>query len=146
MKVFTPYHWSSDQWLYYGLEDRDSIPGRARDLSLHHRVQTHSEAHPASYSTVTGNPFPSVKGGGCEGDHSHPSSAELKYARSYTSTPPHIFIAWCLIKQRIPLHRVIVILAQGQIYFHLTFNTCSVYVTEWLLGIFVQQISCCYGN
>jgi len=39
----------SVQWLGYGLDDRRSIPGRGRDLSLCHRIKTGSEAHPASY-------------------------------------------------------------------------------------------------
>jgi hypothetical protein len=29
-----------------------------------------------------------------------PSGAEFKNAWSYTSTPPYVFIAWCLIKHR----------------------------------------------
>jgi len=40
--------------------------------------------------------FPRVKGPGREADHSAPSSAEVKNAWSYTSTPPHVFKAWCL--------------------------------------------------
>jgi hypothetical protein len=43
-----------------------------------------------------------------EADHSPPSSAEVKNARSYTSTPQYAFMAWCSIK------------AQGQLYFYLT--------------------------
>jgi hypothetical protein len=41
----------SVQWLGYGLDDRNSIPDRVDDgiFSLCHRVQTGSEAHPASY-------------------------------------------------------------------------------------------------
>jgi hypothetical protein len=35
-----------------------------------------------------------------EADHSPPSSAEVKNAWSYTSTPPYVFIAWCLVKHR----------------------------------------------
>jgi hypothetical protein len=32
--------------------------------------------------------------------HSLPSSAEIKNAWSYVSTPPYVFMAWCLIKHR----------------------------------------------
>jgi hypothetical protein len=40
-----------------------------------------------------------VKRPGCEADHSPPSSAEVKNAWSYTSTPQYVFMAWCLVKQ-----------------------------------------------
>jgi hypothetical protein len=33
-----------------------------------------------------------------------PSTAEVKKAWSYTSTPPYVFMAWCLNKYRIRLH------------------------------------------
>jgi hypothetical protein len=36
---------------------------------------------------------------GHEANHS-PSSAEIKNAWSYTSTSPHVFMVWCLIKQK----------------------------------------------
>jgi hypothetical protein len=36
-----------------------------------------------------------------ESDHSPPSSAEVKNAWSYTSTPPYVFMAWCLVKHGI---------------------------------------------
>jgi hypothetical protein len=35
-----------------------------------------------------------------EADHLPPSSAEVKNAWSYTSTPPYVFMAWCLVKHR----------------------------------------------
>jgi len=34
------------------------------------------------------------------GDHSPPSSAEIKNAWSYTSTSPYTFMAWCSIKNK----------------------------------------------
>jgi hypothetical protein len=45
-----------------------------------------------------------VKRLGREADHSHPSSAEVKIAWQYTSTPQYAFMAWCSVK------------AQGQLY------------------------------
>jgi hypothetical protein len=39
-----------------------------------------------------------VKWPGCEADHSAPSSAKVKNAWSYTSTPPHIFMALHIVK------------------------------------------------
>jgi hypothetical protein len=41
-----------------------------------------------------------VKRPGREADHSSPSSAEVKNAWSYTSTPQYVFMAWCLVKHR----------------------------------------------
>jgi hypothetical protein len=41
-----------------------------------------------------------VKRPGREADHSPPSSAEVKNAWSYTSTPKYVFMAWCLVKHR----------------------------------------------
>jgi hypothetical protein len=35
-----------------------------------------------------------------EADHSPPSSAKVKNAWSYTSTPEYVFMAWCLVKHR----------------------------------------------
>jgi hypothetical protein len=40
-----------------------------------------------------------IKRLGCEADHSPPSSAKVKNAWSYNSTPPFIFKARCLSKQ-----------------------------------------------
>jgi hypothetical protein len=43
-------------------------------------------------------PFPGVKRPAREANHSPQSSAEVKKAWSYTSTPQYVFIAWCLFK------------------------------------------------
>jgi hypothetical protein len=39
-----------------------------------------------------------LKRPGCEADHSLPSTDEVKNLSSCTSTPPYIFMMWCLIK------------------------------------------------
>jgi len=49
------------------------VPARAGDFSLHHRVQTGSEAHPASYPMGTRGSFLGDKVAGHEADHSLPS-------------------------------------------------------------------------
>jgi hypothetical protein len=41
-----------------------------------------------------------LKQPGREADHSPPSSAEVKNAWSYSSTPQYDFMAWCLVKHR----------------------------------------------
>jgi hypothetical protein len=44
-----------------------------------------------------------------EAEQSPPSSAEVKNARSYISTPQYVFMASCLIKQEKILHCVVLI-------------------------------------
>jgi hypothetical protein len=72
------------------MDDRASIPGRDSNgiLSLCHRVQAGSGAHPASYPMGT---WDSCSGGKAAGrrkaDHSRASSAEVKNAWNYTYTP-----------------------------------------------------------
>jgi hypothetical protein len=34
-----------------------------------------------------------------EDGHSYLSDVKVKHARNYTSTPPYVLMAWCLIKQ-----------------------------------------------
>jgi hypothetical protein len=65
-----------------GLYDRVSIPGGGSNgiFSLHHRIQTVPEAHPASYPSGTEALTPGVKGPYCEADHSPPFSADVKNA------------------------------------------------------------------
>jgi hypothetical protein len=55
-----------------------------------------SQPHPAFSSVGTGALSPELKRWG-EADHSHPSSTEIKNGENYTSTPPYVFLAWCLI-------------------------------------------------
>jgi hypothetical protein len=47
-----------------------------------------------------------LKWPGDEANHSPPSKAEVRNEWSYNSTPPYVFMAWCLIKQRIHFHGV----------------------------------------
>jgi hypothetical protein len=51
--------------------------------------------------------FPGIKRPGREADHSPPSGADVKNAWSYTSTPPYVFVTWCLFKHRIRLRGVV---------------------------------------
>jgi hypothetical protein len=90
--------------LRYGLDDRGSrvrLPEGAGNFSLHHRVQNGSGAHPASYQIGTGGFFPGVKRPGRESDHSPPSTAEVKNAWSYASTPQYVVMAWCVVKHNV---------------------------------------------
>jgi hypothetical protein len=41
-----------------------------------------------------------VKQPGHEADHTPPSSADVKNARNYTSTPQYAFVAWCSVKKK----------------------------------------------
>jgi hypothetical protein len=81
-------------WLRAGRpRDRSSSPCRVKNL-LH--VQTDSGAHPVSYPMSTGDFFLGVKRQGREADHSPPTSAEVNKMWIYTSTPPYVFMAYCL--------------------------------------------------
>jgi disulfide bond formation protein DsbB len=75
------------------------------NFSLHHRVQTGSGAHPASYPVSTRGSFPGGKWLGSE-VNSPPSCAEVNNAWSYTSFPQYAFMTWYSVK------------AQGQIYLY----------------------------
>jgi hypothetical protein len=83
------------------------VPVVAGNFSLHHRVQTCSGSYPASYQMGTRDFSMWIKRPGREADHSPLSSAEVKNAWSYTSTPPSAFMSWCWVK------------AQGQLYLYL---------------------------
>jgi hypothetical protein len=80
----------------YELDGWGWIPGRGKNVSLLHSVQTSSGAHAASYTMSTGGSFPGVKRLGHEADHSPPASAEVK---NDGVIPPlrHVFMAHCLI-------------------------------------------------
>jgi hypothetical protein len=47
------------------------------------------------------NGYQKVKRPGREADHSPPSSAEVKNARNYISTPQYAFMAWCSVKAQV---------------------------------------------
>jgi hypothetical protein len=65
---FWPRHWTISK-MCYGLDDRSSIPGRGNVgiFSFRHRIQTDSEAHPASYPMGTGDSYPGTKAAGAWG-------------------------------------------------------------------------------
>jgi hypothetical protein len=61
------YNISVGMALSYGMDDRDSkvwFPAGAGNLSLHHRVDTGSGAHPAFYPMGTGGSFHGGKAAG----------------------------------------------------------------------------------
>jgi len=75
------------------------VPGGAGNFSPHHRVQNGSGALQASYPMgIKGALSLGVKRRGGEADHSSPSSAEVKKAWSYTSTPQYALLVWCSVK------------------------------------------------
>jgi hypothetical protein len=75
------------QWYNPGLRRFETRQG-AGNFSLHHRVQTVSGALPASYRMGTRGSFPGENRTGREAEHSPSSSAEVKNALRYSSTPP----------------------------------------------------------
>jgi hypothetical protein len=73
----------------------------AGNFSLNHCIWNGPGVHPASYPMGTRVALSlGVKRPGREADHSHSSSAEVKNAWSYTSTPQYAFMAQCLVKHR----------------------------------------------
>jgi hypothetical protein len=58
---------------------------------------------------VTGALSLGIKWPGHEAEHTLPSSAEVKNVWSCISTPPYVFLAWWLVKQRICLNGVVLI-------------------------------------
>jgi hypothetical protein len=75
----------------YGLDGRGSrvrFPAGVGNFSLHHRVQNGLGPTQPSIQWVQGAFSLGVKRPGHEADHSPPSSAEVKNAWNYTSTPP----------------------------------------------------------
>jgi hypothetical protein len=79
------------QWYSAGLWAGWSVvrfPAGAGNFSLHHRVQTGSGAHPASYPVGTSGSFPGVKWPGREDDHWPLPRTEVENVWSYTSTTP----------------------------------------------------------
>jgi hypothetical protein len=62
-----------------------------------------SGAHSASYPLARGAFYAGVKRPRRGTDHSQPSSVEVKNAWNYISTPPYIFMAWCLINHDVVL-------------------------------------------
>jgi hypothetical protein len=72
----------------YILDDRCSISAEAKDFSSNLCVQTSSGAHPASYPTGTGGPFPGGEARrGRDADHSPHLVPRSRMSRSYTSSP-----------------------------------------------------------
>jgi hypothetical protein len=67
---------------------------------------------------------PGVKRQGHEANHSPPTSAQVKKKVIYTSIPPYVFMAHCLIS-----------LAQEQLLLsHTVFNLKGVCVQQWCLS------------
>jgi len=74
--------------------------------SLCHCIQTSSRVYSNSYplGTREWGIIPEVKWPACEADQSSLSSAKVKKACGYTSTPQYVFMVWCLMKQEICVH------------------------------------------
>jgi hypothetical protein len=56
-----------------------------------------SGAHPFSHPVGARTVSPGVKCPGHEAEYSPPSSAKVKNAWRYTSTPLYVLMAWCLL-------------------------------------------------
>jgi hypothetical protein len=79
--------------------DSGSIPCRGWDFFFFIAASGPALGHterPVQW--VSGAVSPDVKRPRREADHSPASTAEVKNAWSYTSTPPYVFMAWYLVK------------------------------------------------
>jgi hypothetical protein len=74
-----------------------SDPQQGRFSSLYN-IDSGSGAHPASCPLGTGVNTSVQMSVGREVNHNHPYKIEVKNARSYTSTPQYICMAWCWVK------------------------------------------------
>jgi hypothetical protein len=89
--------------LGYGLDDRGSRVRFLAGLGIFlfttaSRMALRSTQPPIQW--VPGALSMGVKWPGGEADHSPPSSAEVKSAWNYTSTPPYVFMSWCSVIEK----------------------------------------------
>jgi hypothetical protein len=84
----------------YGLDDkrsRSSSPGKVKSFLLSTPSRPVLGSTQSPFKLVQGALSPGVKRPGRDVDHSPSISTEVKKTWIYTSTPSHVFIAWCLI-------------------------------------------------
>jgi hypothetical protein len=76
------------------VEGRGSVPGKGRHFFLFFTAVSSLAlgATQPHVQWITGALSLWVKWPGCEADHSHPSSAEVKNTWSYNSIPPYVFM------------------------------------------------------
>jgi hypothetical protein len=114
-------------WLY----DRCSVPGRGTVFFLYATASRPAlELTQPPIQWVPAALSPGLERPGHEADHSPPSSSEVNNACSYTSTPQYAFTAWCLIKQEISFHGVVV----SCFTFIFTFTSSVLSETEEVMG------------
>jgi hypothetical protein len=79
----------------YGVDDRDSVPGRDRKgyflFTTTSRLALRPTQPPIQW--IPGALSPGEKRPGCEADHSPSSTVKVRKAWSYNSTPPYPFMA-----------------------------------------------------
>jgi len=76
--------------------DQGAVLSRGRDFFLLTASRPALGPTQTPIIGVVGALSPRVKQPGREANHSSPSSAENSNAWSYASTPPYVFVAWCL--------------------------------------------------
>jgi hypothetical protein len=83
-------------WLRAGRpRGQSSSPGRGNIFLI-------SSSRPVLVATQPPIQYVQARWPGREADHSLPTSAEVKRTWIYTSTPPYIFMASCLLRQSCP--------------------------------------------
>jgi hypothetical protein len=94
-----------DGWILYNIlnltfPNGSRVPVGAGNFSPHHRVQTGSEAHPASYPMGSSGSFPGYKAAGA---WSWPLISIVPRSIIRGAVPPllqYAFMVWCLVKYR----------------------------------------------
>ena len=77
-----------------------SIPSGAEVLLFFQNLYTSPGNHHTCCSVGTGAISMGVKWPGHEADHLRPSCAKINSTCSFTSFPPYVFMAWCLMKHK----------------------------------------------
>jgi hypothetical protein len=88
--------WDSDWLRAERPRGQSSIPGRGKSFLLSTSSRPVLGPTQLPIKWILG-----VKRLGCEADPSPATSAEGKNTWIYTSTPPYVYMAWCLISQAV---------------------------------------------
>jgi hypothetical protein len=92
---------------------------------------------------VLGVLSPAVKWLGREADHSPPSIADVTNAWNYNSTPPYVFMVWCLVKYTIRLH--VMVLSETSVYMRSvskSFRTGRLEPEQQMIQLSTSRCSC----
>jgi len=111
------------------------FPTRKEFFSLHHRVQTGSGPHPASYPLDVRGSISEIKEPEHGADNSPPASTEVKNEWNYTTTSQYVFMLWCLIKQSLYGSQ-----GDRRQLWDFSYSAATQYPTQWVPGALTPEI------